>query len=66
MDFIFANSYIELKSGHRIYLLETYDELKQKMNDGSSTITVHEIDFFGLWSEIRTYNKSNISYYGSN
>ena len=66
MDFIFGNSYIELKSGPTIYVEEHYDELRSKMKDSSLTITVHVIDFFGLDSELKTFNKSDISYYGSN
>ncbi len=66
MDFVFGNSYIELKYGSTIYVEEHYDELKRKMNDSSSTITVHVVDFFGFGSDLKTYKKSDISYYGSN
>ncbi len=65
-DFIFANSYIDLKYGSRQYLEESYDTLKSKMNDSSTTITVHVVDFFGIGSDLKTFKKSEISYYGSN
>ncbi len=65
-DFIFANSYIELKYGSRLYLEESYDTLKSKMNDSSSTITVHVVDFMGIGSDLKTFNKSDISSYGQN
>lgn len=65
-DFIFAKSYIDLKYGTRQYLEESYYDLKKKMEDSSSTITVRVIDFTGIGSDTKTFNKSDISYYGEN
>lgn len=66
-DCFVGNSYIELKYGGRIYLDESYETLKRMIDDdSSSTITVHVVDFLGIGSDLKTYNKSDISYYGSN
>ncbi|MBQ9298024.1 MAG: hypothetical protein IJ223_03155 [Clostridia bacterium] len=65
-DFIFSNSYIDVKYQGRLYLEESYDTLKRMMEDGSSTITVRVVDFTGLGSDTKTFNKEDISYYGSN
>lgn len=65
-DFIFANSYVDLKYGGRLYLEESYDTLKSMMNDSSSTIVVHVVDFMGIGSDRKEIKKSEISYYGSN
>lgn len=63
-DLIFGSSYI-IVSGNKKYLSESYYSLKQKMDDDSSTITVHVMDFMGF-TDTRTFNKSDISDYGSN
>lgn len=66
-DFIFSNSYIDVKYKGRFYLEESYDTLKSMMNDSSSTITVHVTDpFTGIFTDTKTINKSDITSYGSN
>ena len=65
-DNIFGNSYIDVKYEGRLFLEESYDSLKNKMNDSSSTITVHVLDFLGIGSTAKTFKKSDISYWGSN
>lgn len=65
-DFIFSNSFIDVKYEGRLYLEEHYDTLKSKINDSSSTITVRVVDFMGIGSTTRTIKKSDISYFGSN
>lgn len=65
-DFIFAKSYIDLRYGCRQYLEESYYDLKKKMEDSNSTITVHVIDFTGIGSDVKTFKKEDISYYGEN
>ena len=66
-DWVFANSYVELKYGGRQYLSESYETLQSLMNDSSSTITVHVVDFItGIFENVKTFNKSDISYYGRN
>ena len=65
-DFIFANSYIDLKYEGRLYLEDSYESLKNKMNDGISTITVRVMDFTGIGSDTRQFYKSDITGYGSN
>ena len=65
-DFIFANSYIDVRYRGRLYLEESYDRLKSMMTSSSSTITVHVVDFMGIFSDVKTFNKSDITYYGSN
>lgn len=64
MDFIFANSYIVV-NGSKILLEESYYDLKEKMNDSNDTITVHVLDFIGIFSDTKTFSKSSISDYGS-
>ncbi len=63
-DFIFASSYIDHSSGRK-YLSESYYTLKNMMEDSNSTITVHVMDFMGF-TDVRTFNKSDIRNYGSN
>lgn len=63
-DFLLGNSYIVI-SYEKKYLRESFNILKQKMDDDSSTITVHVIDFMGF-TDTKTFNKSDISDYGSN
>lgn len=65
-DNIFGNSYIDVRYEGRLFLEESYDSLKNKMNDSSSTITVHVLDFLGIGSTAKTFKKSDISYWGSN
>ena len=43
-----------------------YESLKNKMNDGNSTITVRVMDFTGIGSDTRQFYKSDITGYGSN
>ena len=64
-DFIFANSYIDLKYEGRLYLEDSYESLKNKTNDGNSTITVRVMDFTGIGSDTRRFYKSDITGYGS-
>lgn len=64
-DWIFANSYIDHNLEGRLYLSESYDTLTNKMHDSNSTITVHVMDFLGF-EDVRTFNKKDINYYGSN
>ncbi|MGN1012460.1 MAG: hypothetical protein ACI4ON_01360 [Clostridia bacterium] len=65
-DCIWGNSYIDVRYEGRLFLEENYDSLKSKMNDSSSTITVHVLDFLGIGSTAKTFKKSDISYWGSN
>ena len=66
-DFIFGNSYIDVKYKGRLYLEESYDTLKSMMNDSNSTITVHVTDpITGILTDTKTINKSDITSYGSN
>lgn len=66
-DIFFGNSYIETRYNGTFYLEESYDTLKRLMNDDSSFITVRVIDpLTGLFSDRRTFNKSDITYYNSN
>ena len=65
-DNIFGNSYIDVRYEGRLFLEESYDSLKSKMNDSSSTITVHVLDFLGIGSTAKTFKKSDISYWGAN
>ena len=65
-DFVFSNSYIDVKYQGRLYLEESYDTLKRMMEDGTPTITVRVVDFTGIGSDVKTFNKEDISYYGSN
>lgn len=65
-DMIFGNSYIVVNYT-KYYLDDTYYDLKQKMNDDSDTITVSILDSFtGIFTDVKTFNKSDISDYGSN
>ncbi len=66
-DFLFGNSYIDLKYGGRLYLSESYDTLKSLMNNSSDTITVHVVDdLTGFFTDTKTIKKSEIRSYGSN
>ncbi len=66
-DFVFANSYIDVKYSGRLYLSESYDKLKSLMNDSSSSITVHVVDWLtGIFEDVKTISKSDITDYGSN
>lgn len=66
-DFIFSNSYIDVKYKGRLYLEESYETLKSMMENSSSTITIHVTDpFTGVFTDIKTINKSDITSYGSN
>lgn len=66
-DFIFSNSYIDVKYKGRLYLEESFETLKSMMNDSSSTITVHVTDYLtGVFTDTKTFNKSEITGYGSN
>lgn len=64
-DWIFANSFIDHKVSGRLYLSEYYSTLSDKMKDSNSTITVHVMDFLGF-EDVKTFNKKDITYYGSN
>lgn len=63
-DFIFANSYIEV-SYERKYLKESYETLLSKIKDNNTKITVTVIDFLGF-EDVKTFNKKDITSYGSN
>lgn len=65
-DFIMGKSYITVKYKGTFYLEETYEQLKNKMNDDSSTITVRVTDFTGIGYDTRTFNKEDITSYGRN
>ena len=66
-DFIFGNSYIDVKFRGRLYLDESFEKLKSMMNDNNATITVHVTDTItGVLSDKKTIKKSDITNYGSN
>lgn len=66
-DVFFGNSYIDTKYDGRLYLEESYDTLKRLMNDSSSSITVKVLDSItGFFSDRKTIQKSEITYFGSN
>jgi hypothetical protein len=66
-DFIFGNSYIDVKFRGRLYLDESFEKLKSMMNDNNATITVHVTDpITGVLSDKKTIKKSDITNYGSN
>lgn len=65
-DCVFGNSYIEVKYQGRLYLEESYSTLKNLLNDQNTTIQVHVLDCFGISSTLKTFNKSDITYHGSN
>ena len=65
-DFIMSSSFIDVKYKGRLYLNETYEQLKSMMNDSKPTITVHIVDYFtGLLTEKNTFKKSDITNYGA-
>lgn len=65
-DSILGNSYIDVKYQGRIYLEESISTLKDLMNNSNDTISVHVLDCFGIFSDTKTFYKSDITYYGSN
>ncbi len=65
-DCVFGNSYIDVKYQGRLYLEESYSTLQNLINNQSSTIQVHVLDCFGITGTLKTFNKSDITYYGSN
>ncbi len=60
-DFIVANSYIKVRYEGTFYLENSYEELKKKMNDENSTITVKVTDFLGIGYDTKTFKKSEIT-----
>lgn len=65
-DFIVAKSYIKVRYEGTFYLENSYEELKKKMNDENSTITVKVTDFLGIGYDTKTFKKSEITEYGRN
>ena len=61
--FFFGNSYIDVKYEGRIYLEESFEKLKSMMNDNKETITVHVVDT--IFTDVKTFKKSEITRYGS-
>ncbi|MBR2784442.1 MAG: hypothetical protein IKD74_00450 [Clostridia bacterium] len=62
-EFFSAKSYIDVKYEGRIYLEESFEKLKSMMNDNKDTITVHVVDT--IFTDVKTFKKSEITRYGS-
>lgn len=65
-DTFFGNSYIKIRYAETIYVQESIENIKQQMSNTNTYITVHVLDFTGIFDNIKRIEKNDIVDYGSN